>query len=141
MSYSTPPSPSTVPSPLINPSPPPKHGDVFLDSLRPGLRLLGILNPVQDRVTISAVERLERGPEAGLGGQNDLELRGHPNGSLRRVVGMPSTIDLGRFDLAKAGGPNPLRGHERGGFAAIDLRPFAPGATRGESLEPRRVVD
>ena len=76
-----------------------QHGNVLLDAPRPRLRPLGVLNLVQDRVTVRAVERGEELPSRRVLLQNSAQVVRHRDRALRIVGGVPPAVRSGPLDL------------------------------------------
>ena len=77
-----------------------QHRDVLLDAPRAGFRPLGVLNAVEDRVAVGAVERAEERARLRIGVERALEVVGDGGGPRARVGGIPSAVGFRALDLA-----------------------------------------
>src|SRR5947207_4926319 len=109
----------------------------------PGARLgaFRVLDPVEDRVAVLAVERGEELARLFVPPQRALEVVRH-DGVPRAVVRrLPATVRLRALDLRE-----PRRPHQSGldqprRRLAVDLRPLAPRPPREEALQVVRLVE
>src|SRR3712207_6189807 len=118
-----------------------QHPRVLTDASCPRLRTLSVLDLVQDRVPVPAVERGEE-----LSGYLVLlelspQIVRHRRGALRIVSRIPPPIGLGPLYLPQPGGLHLAPLDELGSLLAVDLRPLAPRSTRREPLQPVLVVE
>ncbi len=58
-----------MPLRAVNGLSPRKHLDILLDASNAGLRLLGLLDPVDNCVAVGAVELLEHSSRSGIGSE------------------------------------------------------------------------
>src|SRR5258707_1910004 len=79
-----------------------QHSRVLFDSIRARLGLLRVMNPIQDRVPVNPVEFIEVTLRAWIAIEHRLQIFRNLRLALRRVSGVPSSIDLGLFDLLDA---------------------------------------
>src|SRR5262249_51454944 len=117
-----------------------QHANKLLDAPGPRLGSLGGVNPVENRVTVAAVQRGEEGFRFRIAIQFGLQITRHDGFALRSVSRVPSPILSGalhRFQAGRLHSPaldQPLR------LLSVDLRPDASRAARRELLQPRRFV-
>src|SRR4051794_4567491 len=79
--------------------PAPEHADELLEPARARLGPLGVVEAVEDRVAVRAVEGREVGRRDGVGVELGLEIRRHLDAAGRRVGGIPAAVGLGALDL------------------------------------------
>ena len=118
-----------------------QHRDELLDPGNPGFRLLGVVNPIQDRIAIGAVECFEKRAGLFVPGQRGTKIVGHLGRALRRIGGIPAPVLFGALDLAQSGRPHPFQFHQLKRASAIFLRPFAGGLPRREAHQPIFFVE
>src|SRR6478609_3419136 len=103
-----------------------QHRDEFAQTALAGLGLLRLVQPVDDRVAVGAVQRLE-----GLtGGRVWIQLAPqvvwNPGTALPLVGGIPAPVGPGRLDLGQSGRAHAAGGDQLLRLVAVDPRPPAP---------------
>src|SRR5262249_28952820 len=117
-----------------------QHADELLDALRPRLGFLGGMNPVENRVTVAAVQRGEEGSRLRVAIQFGLKIVRDYGLAWRSVSGVPPPIlprVLHRFQAGRLHLPaldQLLR------LLRVDFRPDAFRAARRELLQPGGFV-
>src|SRR3954469_9360681 len=97
-----------------------ENRDVLCDAPRAGLRLLGLLDAVEDGVAVGAVQGGEELPRAIVGLELPAEVGGNRRRPLSLVGGLPAAVGLGALDLAQARGAHLALVDERGRLGAVD---------------------
>src|ERR1700730_14145853 len=113
-----------------------QHGHVLLDPLRARFRLLCIVNAIEDRVSIVAVEPLKVLFGSRLAIERGLEIFRDSRFALRRIGRLPPTVALGVLDLPQTGALHPTELDQGKRPLAIDPRPLALLAARREADQP-----
>src|SRR5665213_953700 len=98
------------------------------------LWLLGGLDPIEDGVAIRTVERLEERAGLGIAGQRGRQIGRHRRDPRALVGARPTAVSLGALDLGQPRGFDRPAGDQSLGSGAVDLRPRAARAARGEPL-------
>jgi SRSO17 transposase len=117
-----------------------EHRDEGFDAAPPGLGLLRVLDSVQNRIPIPAVEGGKERARRRMPVEFPLQVVRHGGSPLARVRSLPATISLGPFDFAQPGWLHHAFLDQFDGFVAVDLRPFARRFPRGEPLQPEVLV-
>src|SRR5207248_2176953 len=107
---------------------------------RASLGPLRVLHPVQDRVPVRAVERLEEGSRGLVRVERALEVIRHGRGALALVRPVPPSVRLRALDLAQAGRSHltpldQLEGGQRRGGHGLDSN--GGGAPEGRPTPAR----
>src|SRR5437763_5190944 len=118
-----------------------QHRDELRESARAGLRLLGVLQAVEDRVAVLTAEPEEELLRLRAGGELTLEVVGNGDSALALVGRLPAAVRLRALDLGEACRAHPAGGDEALGLLAVDLRPPAPRLSRREPLEEVVLVE
>src|SRR5215212_8212466 len=118
-----------------------QHRHVLLDASCPRLWLFGVLDPVQDRIPVPAVEGIEELPRYLVLLEFSPQIVGHSRPALRFIGRLPPTVRSSPLDLPQAGGLHPARLDQLLDLLAVDPRPLAPGPARGEPLQPVLSVE
>src|SRR3954447_13505140 len=117
-----------------------EHADELPQAALPGLGLLGLVQPVEDRIAIGAIQ-IGEGFAGGVAAiELTLEVGGDRGGSLPRVGGIPAPVGPGGLDLGQSGSAHPPGGDQRLGLLAVDPGPAAAGPPRREALEEVPLV-
>ena len=107
-----------------------EHRDELRQPPSARLGLLGVLEPVQDRVAVLTRQLVEERPGVWTDVELAPEILGDGDRPLALVGRLPAAVGLGPFDLAEAGRPHPAVGGQSLHLVAVDPRPLAPGPTR-----------
>src|SRR5262245_42788965 len=118
-----------------------EHGDELCQAPGARLGLLGVLEPVEDRVAVLAAEPgeecLRRRPRVELA----LEIIRDRGAALAGVGGVPAAVRLGALDLGVSSGPHSPLGDQLLRLGPIDLRPPPARPTRRIPLEEVALVE
>lgn len=102
-----------------------QHHDELSDSRGAGFRPSCILDPVDERTAVGAVEGCEECLQLRIGADRALKVRRHARGPLRCVGRSPAPVRLGALDFAQAARFHTFVGDETFCCGPIDLGPFA----------------
>ncbi len=116
------------------------HRHEIRDASSARLRLLGVLDPPQNRISVRAVEILEEGLRTGGSGESCCQVIRDSGGSSAVVGPLPSAVDSCLFHLGKARGLQPTRLEQSLGLLAVDSRPGASVISRTKPLKPTIFV-
>src|ERR1700748_1215658 len=79
-----------------------QHGDELFDPRGPGLRLLGVMGAVKDRVAILRIEGLEEGSGLPVFGERGAQIVGYRGRARCGIRPVPAAISLRAVDLTQA---------------------------------------
>src|ERR1700731_2591943 len=113
-----------------------QHAGVLFNSSRARLRLLRVMNAVQDRVPVNPVESFELTLRAWIAIEYRLQIFGNLRLALRCVSGVPSSIELGLFDFLHTCRANATELDQYQRPLTIELRPLSFWTTRRETNQP-----
>src|SRR6202140_5495498 len=111
-----------------------EHFDVASNTRCARRGKLGVMDAIQDRVAVGAVERREGCAGRRVGCERLLEVVGHGRRTLTGVGRLPAAVRRGARDLGAAGGAHAAGAGERGRLVAVDLRPAAARSAWREAL-------
>src|SRR5215211_836794 len=100
-----------------------------------------LLEAVDDRVAVGAVERGEELRRGRVGVELPLEVRWDFGGPLPLVSRLPASVCLRRFHLSQPRRAHPSRLDQRFGLLPVDLRPAPARAPRREALKEVLVIE
>ncbi len=118
-----------------------EHRDEFAQAALAGLGSLRLVEAVEDRVAVGAVELGEEGGRCGAGVELTPKVVGDLGGAGALVGGLPAAVGFGRLDLGQPGRPDRAALEQTFALLAIELRPATARAARGEALEEVLVVE
>src|ERR1700687_4050107 len=113
-----------------------QHAGVLSNSSRARLRLLRVMNAVQDRVPVNPVESFELTLRAWIAIEHRLQIFRNLRLALRCVRGVPSSIELGLFDFPHTRRANATELDQYERPLTIKLRPFSFRPTGREANQP-----
>src|ERR1700730_18656579 len=102
-----------------------QHRDIFSDPGGAGLRLFGVVDPVQDRVAVGAIKRFEKALRLLASCQRRAEILRHYSRALWRVSRVPAPVLFGAFNLAQTRRTHAVPIDQLQGPGAILLGPLA----------------
>src|SRR5262249_54752898 len=117
-----------------------EHLQEIGEAPRSGFGLLRLLQPVEDRVAVGAIQPLEEAPRLRVALERPLQILGHRGGARRIVGAFPAAVGLRALDLRHPGRSHPARRDERARFLAVDARPKTRFRARAEFLQPERIA-
>src|SRR3954451_1346279 len=118
-----------------------QHGDEFAQAPLSRLLLLRLVEAVEDRVAVGAIEGSEELGRRVISVELALEVSWNLRGPLSLVCGLPAAVRFRRLDLGEAGRPHPARRDQRFRLLAVDPRPASARAPRREALQEVRLVE
>src|ERR1700722_12793199 len=113
-----------------------QHARVLFNSSRARLRLLRVMNPIQDRIPVNPVELVEVTLSARIAIEHRLQIFRDLRLALRCVCEVPSSIDLGLLDFPHTRRANATELDQYERPLTIELRPLSFWTTRRETNQP-----
>jgi hypothetical protein len=117
-----------------------QHLNELFNAFGPSLSLLGIADPVEDRIPVGTRQRLEHRLSLRIGEKGLLEILGNLRAGLPGVGGLPPTVCLRLLDLSFARSMHAAGEKQPLGDRDIPLLPRTPSTAGREPSPERRVV-
>ncbi len=111
-----------------------EHADELLEPTLPSFRPFGILQPIQNGISIPAVQLLEKALCTRMRLELCLQIRWHRHSSGGRVGDIPAPIAFGSLHLTDPSRRQTSLNVESLDSRAVDLRPLTSHPTRREAL-------
>src|SRR5581483_5023521 len=111
-----------------------QYVDVIRNPLGAAARVLDVVQPVQERVTIGSGQRLEEFARLWVLIERHPEVLGHGGLALRRIGLFQAPVSLRGLVFPKPGRLHPPIGDQSSCALSVDGRPSAPRPPRSEAL-------
>jgi len=118
-----------------------QHRHELFDSLLARLRLLRVMDAIQDRIAVGPIESIEVSSCGRIAIEDALKIRGYRRLARRCIGGFPSAIELRLLDFLHPGRLHEAELDQRGRAIAIQLRPLALGPAGREANQPMAGVE